>query len=250
MSFTNKEYWDNYWETETRNSYNFYFGDLLNKFIAWDKVHSYMEIGGAPGSVMAYMRNTHGTGEIATVDFTDKARTQAYLKSVGIDDALIINDDFSVFNVSEYRRRYDVVASWGFVEHFEKKITAEFIQKKKDMVSDEGYLIIELPNIRKLFWLSYWLFNRELIKIHNLEIMDLVWLENQVKKDNDFTLLYSSYYFAMNDQNEYFTAHPRMCKLCKKIVAFFRDRRMSNSVKSWFFPYIVIIAQRKKDNKL
>lgn len=135
---------------------------------------------------------------------------EAYLKTFGVNDEVIINENFETVDVSKYEKKFDIVASWGFIEHFEGDVTAKFIEKKKSMVADDGYLIIELPNIRKLFGLSYWLFNRGLIKIHNLDIMDLNWLKEQVAKGNGFEFLYASYYITMNVQNEYFVSHPQM----------------------------------------
>ncbi len=179
MRYTDKDYWDRYWELENRGGAYFYFSNLLDLFIPWEKMKSYMEIGGAPGSIMAYMHNEHNLS-VATVDFTKKERMEKYLRSLGVNNAVIINEDFGTMSVSKYKHSFDIVASWGFVEHFDRAVASKFIEKKKKMVAEDGYLIIELPNIRKLFWLSYWLFNRELIKIQNLKIRELKWLCRQV----------------------------------------------------------------------
>lgn len=243
MAYTDKDYWNKYWEKETRLKYNFYFSDLLDRYIQWDKVKSYMEIGGAPGSVMAYMYNEHKLS-VSTVDFTDKGRIESYLEKMRVENANVICEDFAIFDTAKYRKAFDIVASWGFVEHFDRSVTAGLIEKKKEMTGDGGYLIIELPNIRKLYWLLYWIFNRDLIRIHNLRIMDLTWLNEQVNKGGDFSIIHSSYWFAMNEQNDFFVTHPRMRSICKKIVTLIQNKEMSNSVKRWFYPYIVVIARR------
>ncbi len=249
MKYTDQNYWNNYWDNENRDNYNFYFSELLDKYIAWDRVGSYMEIGGAPGSILAYMRNEHGL-KVATVDFTDRNRIISHLHSFGVDDALVICEDFAYFDSDKYKKQFDIVASWGFVEHFEKDITDQFISKKKNMVADDGYLIVELPNIRKLIWLGYWLFNRKLIGIHNLKVMDLEWIRNKVVEDGTFEVLYASYYFAMNEQNEFFIMHPSICTLCKKIVDLFKNGKVKNSIRRWFYPYIVVIAKKRTSNDI
>ena len=246
-SYTNKKYWDNYWEKEARVGvkYSFYFEELLDQYIIWDRVNNYMEIGGAPGSILAYMHNKHAL-RVSTVDFTDKERISAYMQGQGIDNCNIINQDFKSFDVSGYRKKFGIVASWGFIEHFESEVAAEFIEKKKEMIADGGYLIVELPNIRKLIWLIFYLFNRKIIKTHNLDVMDLKWLKNEVSTGEQFEILYASYYFAMNVQNEYFAGHPRTCKLCKHMIDFFQKRNFSDGIKRWFYPYIVIIAKTRE----
>ena len=50
---------------------------------------------------------------------------------------------------------------------------------------------------------------------------------------------------TMNENNEYFDTHKIQKKLCLKLVEVLRNIHISNSIKRWFFPYIVIIAKKK-----
>ena len=237
-----------YWEKEKREGerkISFYFSDLMDQSICWDGLKSYMEIGGAPGSVMAFMSQRYGL-DVSAVDFTDKRRMEALLYAQGVTGYQIYEEDFQAFDSKSHSKEYDIVASWGFVEHFSRKVTARFIEKQKMMVADNGYLIVELPNIRKGIWLIYRIFNRDLIKIHNLRIMDLPWLRRCVLRGNEFKLVYASYYFAMNPQNEFFIKHRILGKICERAVKFFNRHHFSEPFKKWFFPYIVIIARREK----
>ena len=243
--YTNKDYWEKYWDEEIRRETIFYFDELLDRYIPWKELSSYMEIGGAPGSVMAHMYKMHGLS-VATVDFTDRKRIIDFLNAYGVEKYNVYQSDFIKFDTISHYKKYSMVASWGFVEHFEKEVTAKFIEKQKSMVSNNGYLVVELPNIRKFFWLVLYVFNHEVIKTHNLKIMDLSWLKQCVTKGNEFELLYSSYYFTMNPQNEFFVKHKRLRKICERIVYYFSNTSFSDNVKKWFCPYIVIIAKRKK----
>lgn len=224
--------------------YRFFFEKLLDEYIVWDAVNLYMEIGGAPGSIMAFMNKSHNLS-VSTVDFTEKEKVSEYLRDRRVENFKVYQDDFSTFDVRQHHRKYDIVASWGFLEHFGKTTAAKFIEKQKDMVTEGGYFIVEIPNIRKIFWLLYRIFNRRLLRIHNLEVMNLEWLKRCVVKGCNFELLYASYYFAMNPQNEYFVKHARIRKICEKVVAFFEGKNFDDDFKSWFFPYIVIIAKKK-----
>lgn len=242
--YTSKEYWESYWENEQRGNIQFYFDELMNQYISWESVNSYMEIGGAPGSVMAYMSKKHNL-VVSTVDFTDEDRITRLLSSRGIENFCIYQDDFLTMDIEAIKHKFDIVASWGFIEHFKRKAVVRIVNKQKDLVSENGYLVVELPNIRKVFWLIYRIFNKDMIKIHNLKIMDLEWLKRLVTYDGRFELLYASYYFTMNPQNEYFVKHRLFAKICGSIVRFFNKRKVSDNVKRWFYPYIVIIGKRK-----
>lgn len=243
--YTNKDYWDRYWGNEKREDITFYFSDIVNKYIDWSQVQSYMEIGGAPGSIMAYLHKKHNLA-VSTIDFTERRVTEEYLDNQGIHDYEILQEDFLTFDVSGFGRQYDLVASWGFVEHFAKNQSSLLIEKHKRLVRDKGYLIIEIPNIRKFFWLMYFLFNRDLIKIHNLEIMNLKWLKEQIMNGGEFNLLYAGYHIAINEQNEYFVEHEKQKKFCKGIINFIKKLRIGNEIKCLFFPYILLVAQKKR----
>ena len=241
--YTDSEYWNHYWKEEKRSDIAFYFDDILDGNIDWSKVDTYMEIGGAPGSVMAYLYHKYGI-DVSTVDFTENEITDSFLKEHAVENYEIINADFLALDVSTLKK-YDLVASWGFVEHFSKDICNEIIEKQKEMVSDDGYLVVEIPNIRKIFWLIYFFFNRDLIRIHNLEIMDLHYLKSRVLEGDEFKILYAGYQMTMNENNEYFVAHTNQKELCKNIVRRLKKMNLSDSLKRWFFPYIIIIAKRK-----
>lgn len=241
--YTDKQYWNQYWNLESRKDINFYFSDLIDQYITWNNLRNYMEIGGAPGNIMAYMYKKHGL-KVSTVDFTEKKRIEDYLKSQQVENYSIYCEDFQAFNIHPHHEKYDLVASWGFIEHFSRQTAAKFLKKQKMMVANNGYLIVELPNIRKVMWLIYKIFNRKLLQIHNLKIMDLSWLKEQITADAEFELLYASFYFSINIQNEWFVKHQKLRKVCEQIASFFRTRNISPTIKRWFYPYIVIIARK------
>lgn len=250
-NYTDKSYWNKYWDKEKRENIQFYFDVLLDQYIVWENVKSYMEVGGAPGSIMAYMYRKHNL-KVFTIDFSERERIENYLDYQQIKDYYIYTQDFQSFSTNENKEKYDIVASWGFIEHFEKDITTNFIEKKKQMVSEGGYLIVELPNIRKFIWFLYWIFNRKLIGIHNLKIMDLDYLKSEILKDEKYDLLFGSYFFAINKQNDFFQKHKKLCSICEKMMIYFREHNVNDKVKKWFFPYIVLIAKNKerKNEKL
>lgn len=246
-AYSNSKFWSDYWIKENRNVDEFMFSDLIDQYIDWENIRSYMEIGGAPGSIMSYMSKTHDM-QVSTVDFCDKNILIEFLNSAKIPNYHVYNEDFQKFDISQHERKYDLVASWGFVEHFDLSVSGELIQKHKRMVSKNGYLIIELPNIRKVNWLIYCIFNYNLLKIHNIKTMDLNFIRSEVMKGKEFELLYADYYltsfFGYNISNEFFNKHKLIQNIFKLVQKLSQKFHINNIPNQFFSPYIVLIARR------
>ncbi len=246
--WSDKEFWSRYWDKEKRKTTEFLFTALMEEYIDFKKIHSYMEIGGAPGVIMAYMNQTYGM-EVSAIDFVDKKYIEEVMKKNAVTDYNIYEEDFTKFNVKEHKRRYSFVASWGFIEHFDIHICKKIIQNQKELVEENGYLIIELPNIRKFNWMVYRICNNELLKIHNLKVMNLKFLKEQVQMGNQFDILYCDYYltsfFEFNPSSEFFDRHKNLKKLFRGIHKIAKKLHIDNIKTSFFSPYIVLIATRK-----
>jgi len=163
----------------------------------------------------------------------------------------MFNEDFRHFDITPHVKKYDLVSSWGFIEHFELEESYEFIQKHKEMVSSNGYLIIELPNIRWFNWLLYRLINNNLLKIHNLETMDISFLKRAIEKDQKFKILYGNYYltsfFEFSSSNEFFKRHSVIKHIFELIKKSIRALHVNDIPNKFFSPYIVFIAKRVKE---
>lgn len=246
-TYGNSEFWSEYWEKENRHMNEFMFSDLIDQYIDWKNIHSYMEIGGAPGSIMSYMAKIHKL-EVSTVDFCDEKILVKFLEAANVPNYHVYNKDFRKFDISAHAKKYDVVASWGFVEHFDLDISGELIQRHKEMVADNGYLIIELPNIRKMNWLIYRIFNYNLLKIHNIKTMDLNFIKREVMKGKEFEILYADYYltsfFGYNSSNEFFNKHQVIRKVFLFIQYLSKQLHINNIPNQFFSPYIVLVARR------
>lgn len=245
--YSNKQFWDEYWKEEKRSGYEFLFSEIVDRYIDWNKIKNYMEIGGAPGTILSYMYNVHKL-DVSTVDFCNPKILSELLDRNNIKDYKIYNEDFSLFNTTLHVKQYDLVASWGFIEHFPLEESFEFIQKHKEMVSDNGYLIVEIPNIRGFNWLLYRLMNNELLKIHNLKTMDISFLRTAIENDQKFKVLYGDYYltsfFEYSSTNEFFEKHKVIKKLFGLLKRVFSTLHINNIPNRLFSPYIVFIAQR------
>jgi len=76
--------------------------------------------------------------------------------------------DFLSFTPS---RQYDVVCSFGFIEHFKnwKAVLAKHI----DLAKDGGCIMVDVPNLGSpLYYLLYKIFEPEILKNHELSALD------------------------------------------------------------------------------
>lgn len=245
--YSDNVYWNEYWKSENRQEEVFLFAELFEKNIVAPKGASYMEVGGAPGSIMSYMYKKYSFS-VSTIDFCDREIISAFLDSAGVKDYEIFSNDFCEFDVNVHSRKYDVVSSWGVVEHFSLDMAAKIIDKQKKMVKKGGYIIVELPNIRFFNWLLYYFMNKDLLAIHNLNVMDLAFLREEVQKDG-FEIVYGDYYltslFQYNQTNAYLQKHTSILKLFKMANSIMKKLKINDIPNRLFSPYIVFIAQRK-----
>jgi hypothetical protein len=246
--WSNKEFWSKYWEKEKPTTTEFTFSKIVEKYINFNTISSYMEIGGAPGAIVTYIHNKYKL-KCSIIDYVDKKYTENILKENNVTNYCIYEEDFINFNPSRHKHKYGLVASWGFIEHFDKSVCKKIIQKQKELVEENGYLLIELPNIRKFNWLIYRICNYELLKIHNLDIMDLSFIQEEVSINNEFEILYCDYYltsfFFFNSSSEFFDRHNLLKKIFKSINKLAQFLHFDNIRTKFFSPYIVLIAKKK-----
>jgi 2-polyprenyl-3-methyl-5-hydroxy-6-metoxy-1,4-benzoquinol methylase len=238
-NLSDKKYWDNEWQNEKRDYTKFIFRDLLEKYLP--KGGTYFEAGCAPGSIMCYFNKVLGY-KVTGVDYSSSDVIENYLTMHGVENYEIFHHDFTTFKTEE---RFDVVASYGLIEHFDKYL--DVIELHSKLVDKNGYLVLEMPNLRFFNWLIYRIYNPKLLKMHNLKVMDLSVLREAVK--DDFNILYLNYYKSsfvfFNDEN----AELDNFKIIKKLLNILKKTLskigLENLPNRFFSPYIVLIAQKK-----
>lgn len=247
QKLSDKKFWDEYWNNEKRVVTDFGFSKVMESFIDFKKVKSYMEIGGAPGVIMTYIHNKYNV-EVSAIDFVNKSYIENVMKENNITNYHVYEADFTEFDTESHTKKYDLVASWGFVEHFEINTCKNIIEKQKNLVEKNGYLIIELPNIRKFNWLLYRIFNKKLLDIHNMETMSIPFLREQILKNDDYKLLYGNYYLTCflgyNSSSDYLKKHMILKNLFVTMQNLMKKLKIDNIQNQTFSPYILMIAKR------
>lgn len=179
-SITDKEYWDNYWKN--------YQYDKIPKKVVFERFMpkltrgiNFIEIGGFPGVNAAYFYR-RGIRDVTILDFhINKEIVRNFEKINDLPEGTIqcIDNDFFTFS-SE--KKYDVVFSSGFIEHFED--TRDAIARHIDLLSEKGQLLIIIPNFLGLNGKLQRRFDRENLDSHNLQSMKISYLKEIMQSFN------------------------------------------------------------------
>jgi len=244
---TQKRDWDNNWKeiklpqtidikhsTKSTRELDFIF----HKFLKKDQNKQMIEIGCAPGTWLNYFHNKFKY-RINGIEYT-KEGYQSTIKNLKILETpgKIINDNFITHKFS---KKYDIVFSMGFVEHFASP--KSIIKKHLDILDKNGYLIIEIPNLRYLNgFIEKIICNKKTIKSHNKNIMSLDFFD-KVIEENQLKKIYLGYIGSFNPFLFPIKQTPIVIIISvtiAKICDFFLKR------SKFYSTYILLIAQKNE----
>jgi hypothetical protein len=223
---TNKEYWDKYHikkNIKSRKSIlkilEFFIKCLFNEdylkfmktnyssFLFWEiilKKHlknyhrlNIIEIGSAPGERLIKFNKKFELVpfgvEYSEVGF--KKNRENFLKHKLNPKNIILADFFSKEFQDKFSNYFDVVFSWGFIEHFSN--VKKVIDYHLKILKKKGMLIIVIPNIQGLNFALGSFFLKEAIAKHNLTIMDKKIFRDLFNKEK-LEILYCDYFGVFN----------------------------------------------------
>lgn len=162
---------------------------FIKKYIPENKKGNCIEIGSYPGPHLTTFGDLGYC--LNGIDFHPGNVTglPAWLNSLNYRTGEFVNIDFFEF---ETTKKYDVVASFGFIEHFINY--KDVIVKHAFLVNENGYLVITTPNFRGR--IQYWLhknFDKKNLALHNTESMNpLIW-KNLLEKYG-FEIVFHGYF--------------------------------------------------------
>lgn len=150
-------------------------------------VLDFLEIVCFPGRFLYYFAKEFGY-RVFGLDFVPEAAfIPEWLAELGVEAQVTVANFFDF----QPKRRFDVVASFGFVEHFPN--WEEVLEGHLALLNPGGTLIIEFPNFR---YGQYWLrrcFNPANLSGHCLEVMDPA-LWSCALEERGLELIYCGYY--------------------------------------------------------
>jgi len=144
---------------------------ILPRYLAGRRGAKVVEIGSAPGELLVRL---HARFDLVPygIEYSPRGAemNQRVFTAHGLDPANVIQTDFLAPEVhGRYRESFDVVLSLGFIEHFRN--VEDVVAKHLNLLRPGGLLIVGVPNLRGVNLPLCWLFHREVVAMHNLDIM-------------------------------------------------------------------------------
>lgn len=215
-------------------------GKIIKKYVKKSNNKTVFEIGCFPGRYLSVFGDLGYT--LNGIDFTPRVKTELpeWLKNCGYKAGKFYLDDFTKFINQD---KYNVVCSFGFVEHFINY--PEIIEKHTSYVADDGYLIITSPNFSGYIQNKlHFIFDKENLNRHFLPAMNPVdWKKILEKKG--FEIIYCGWFggfdfWAEEKENNFISKNIiRLLNLLGKLLRFIP---CNNSL---FSPYSAIVAVKK-----
>lgn len=240
---TSKEYWE---QTEVLNSQQRDIppplAKLFKKILKRNQRENAvaLEIGCAPGTFLSHICKEFNYLPEG-IDYAKGASeiTNRTLRENGLPQATIHEEDFFTWKAP---RQYDLVSSFGFVEHFHDLSIG--VDKHIDLLKEGGLLVLEVPSFTNgQYLLHYWL-DRENLERCNLKAMHISFLED-IAKRHDLKVKYLGYVGGIFDfwwENENPTLFQQIVGTLLRPVAYIGRRIPINT--RIFSPFIVLIAEK------
>lgn len=244
-NYTDKKFWDEYFNKHRTNLTivdNSLFSDIFEKYLIPNPANSVLEIGCADSNFLCYLAKKFGY-QAYGIDYSDAiAKTSELFKFNNLPEPILYKTDLFSWQSD---RKYDLVCSFGFIEHFED--INKIIARHSELVALDGKLIVTLPHFAHGQYLLHWLIDRENLKKHNTKIMNL----NSIKKavqNNGLKIEHLSYYKTFG----FWTENNKTSKTTKmvnwliiksgKVVTKIFGHDKPNFL---FSPHIVCVATKK-----
>ena len=246
MDITNKLTTKDFWvQNNTEVKFNRHsdhgIDNLIKRYIPPTSSGSCLEIGSYPGPFLSTFGDL---GYILNgIDFhPDNAiRLPIWLQSQGYKTNQFLCVDFFDYKPEQ---KYEVVASFGFIEHFLN--FESVIETHADLVKEEGYLVITTPNFKGS--IQHWLhinFDKQNLALHNTKSMDPAIWKSQLEHLG-FEVMYSGYFGDF-----WFWHGNEELSIIRKKSLWFIDRLIPRMRKllwfqsSAFSAYAGIVARKK-----
>lgn len=187
---TTKRYWNNRYigliaelraKSIIATRFSLFYTDFIRKIKPYMKPgKDIMEIGCAPGNNIIIIANKFKSVPYG-VEYAKDGTTLTKINFArnGYNPKNVIHADFfSKKFLKDNKDKYDMVCSFGFIEHFDNP--EEVLEKHAQILKSKGLLIISIPNFS---YINKFLCDKEVLRTHNLKIMSINGLKKVVPKN-------------------------------------------------------------------
>lgn len=129
-----------------------------------------VELGSAPGGNLLYMNQIYGCDPHG-IEYTKSGvrLNQHLFKLYNLSVERIHHLDLFQVEEAGFVEKYDNLISFGVIEHFDQP--ENLIENHLKWVKPGGKLLIVVPNLQFIYLIWNRLFNNEIVKIHNLNLI-------------------------------------------------------------------------------
>jgi SAM-dependent methyltransferase len=203
------------------------------------------EIGSGDGQLLKKFAQFLGCQPFG-VEYSKEAAKQA--KKNGVET--IVTDAFDKNFLKKYQNYFDVVFSYGFIEHITPPERA--VQIHLQLLKPGGYVIIQIPRFRGFNMLKLKILRPDFISLHNIEIMDEGMLEKICKSSQVKKLFCKNYgtfklRFPMEKKNMKFYLLQIICLNEYLLNPLFRIIFKDRGFETYFFSPAVMFIGRKNE---
>ncbi len=165
---TNSIFWESYWRNRKfEKSKKMFFSDLLYLLPSNSRL---IEIGGFPGQYAAYLKRVLNC-DITILDFYINPEKISEIENINNLESGSIKYIKGDFLTTEIKDKYQIVCSFGFIEHFIN--SHELIKKHIDCLEQKGIIFLTIPNFTGLNGLIQKKFDFENYSKHNIDCMNI-----------------------------------------------------------------------------
>jgi SAM-dependent methyltransferase len=144
---------------------------MLTELLPHDANLKVVEVGSAPGAHLLLLHEKFGYAPYG-IEYTETGATinRQLFAQHGLDPTQVIQADvFSPAVVEQYAGYFDVVVSFGFIEHFDDVTLV--LQRHLALLKEGGWLVVQIPCLSGFnYWMAR-LFNHSTLALHNRRIM-------------------------------------------------------------------------------
>jgi SAM-dependent methyltransferase len=225
---------------------------IIERLIPKNSSYRVLEIGCAPGDNLLIAEKIMGYQPYG-VEYTDEGCkvTRQNFFNHGLNSDNIINADFfSDSFLNEYEKKFDIVMSFGFVEHFQEP--EKVIERHLKLIKPGGYLVLNIPRFVGMNYYLVRFFCPSALKKHNLEIMEKSKFAG-LFGNKRLCPLYCDYYGVFYFGLVYATSKPKellliLLKSWQVVlnVLFFLIGAVNEINYPWLSPYLLYVGKYRE----
>jgi SAM-dependent methyltransferase len=154
MRLSHRSQWESRWSQDRKRTLSFDISkpifrethQILSHYLPPNTAGTFLEVGAYPGKYLWYFHNYYGYAPWGVEYVESCAReAQQMLTAANVPGRIIIDDFFNLKKESwGHPQGWDLVASFGFVEHFKKPIAV--VAKHLEMTRPGGFVVVAVPN--------------------------------------------------------------------------------------------------------